>query len=61
MMTMHVALHPRYDTDSLYVLRKGGGRGLVSSEECKDTTIQGLENALKRAKTDLITTIINNV
>ena len=34
LMTMHKALHPRDDTDRLYVKRKEGGRGLISIEDC---------------------------
>ena len=32
-MTMHKALHPRDDVDTLYVSRKEGGRGLASIED----------------------------
>ena len=33
-MTMHGALHPKSDIDSIYLCRQMGGRGLISSEEC---------------------------
>ena len=32
LLTMHKGLHPKSDVDKLYVSRKEGGRGLVSSE-----------------------------
>ena len=32
-LTMHGSLHPRSDVDRLYVLRKKGGRGLLSVED----------------------------
>ena len=33
-MTMHGALHPKGDTDRLYLNREMGGRGLISCEKC---------------------------
>ena len=38
--TMHKALHPRDDTDRLYVSRKEGGRGFIISEKRTIKTIQ---------------------
>ena len=38
-MTIHQALHPKQDTDSLYVRRKGGGRGLANIKDCVDVAI----------------------
>ena len=46
LMTIHKALHPRDDID--YVSRKGGGRGLTSTEYCTDASI--LRDDTKRAK-----------
>ena len=44
LMTMHKALHPRDDIDRLYVSRKKGGKGLASTEDSFDTSIQRLEH-----------------
>ena len=33
-MTMHGALHPKSDTDRVYLSREMGGRGLISCEGC---------------------------
>ena len=46
-MTMHKALHPRYNVDKLYVSRKEGGRGLASIEDSVDASIQGLEDYIE--------------
>ena len=44
LMTMHKALHPRDDTDRLYVSRNGGGRGLVCIQDSIDASIQWLKD-----------------
>ena len=36
------ALHPKSDVDRLYIPRKGG-RGLISSKDCVELAIRGLE------------------
>ena len=41
---MHKALHPRDDVDKLYVLRKGGGKGLANIEDRIYTSIKRLED-----------------
>ena len=51
-MTMHKALHPKYDVDRLYVPRKEGGRGLASIEDIVDTSIQRLEDYIKNTNDD---------
>ena len=40
---MHKALDSRDDRDRLYVSRKEGGRGHVSTKDSVDITIQGRE------------------
>ena len=40
LITMHKALHPRDETDRLYVPRKEGGRGLTSIQDTVDVSIQ---------------------
>ena len=47
---MHKALCQRDDIDRLYVLRKEGGRGLDSIEDCADAAIQGFREYTKKAK-----------
>ena len=42
LMTMNKVLHPRDDVNRLYVSRKEDGRGLTSTEESVDTSIQRL-------------------
>ena len=59
-MTMHKTLHPRDDVDRLYVPRKEGGRGLTSIEDSDDTSIQRLEDYIKKLERGLITAIRNN-
>ena len=48
LMTMHKALHPRDDIDRLYVSRKEGGRGLVSTGDSVDASIQRLEDYIEK-------------
>ena len=40
---MYGALHPKSDVDRLYMPRKEGGRGLISTEDCVELAIRGLE------------------
>ena len=40
LVTIHKALHPRYDVDGLYVSRKEGGRVFTSIKDRVDTSIQ---------------------
>ena len=41
--TIYGALHPKSDVDRLYIPRKEGGRGLISTEDCVELAIRGLE------------------
>ena len=59
-MTMHKALHPRDVVDRLYVLRKEGGRGLVSIEDSADVSIQRLKDKIQKHDRGLITAIRND-
>ena len=54
---MHKALHPRDDTDRLYVSRKetGRGKGLASIEDSVDALIQRPEDYVKKRGGRLIT------
>ena len=60
LMTMHKALYPRDDVDRLYVSRKEGGRGLASTEDTVDTSIQRFEDYIEKHERVLITTIRND-
>ena len=51
---MHKMLHPRNDINRIYVSRKGG-RGLISIEDCIDSSIQKFEDYIKTDKERLIT------
>ena len=37
------ALHAKSDVDRLYILRKEGGRSLISIEDCVELAIRSLE------------------
>ena len=54
-MTMHKALYPGNDVDRLNVSRKKGGRGLASTEDSVDASIQGLEDDIEKHGEGLIT------
>ena len=43
MFIIYGALHLKSDVDRLYIPRKKGGRGLISTEDCVQLTIRGLE------------------
>ena len=60
-MTMHKALHPRDDVERLYVSRKEGGRGLASTEDSVDASIQRLKDNIQKYDGSLITTIRNDI
>ena len=59
LMTMHKTLHPRDDVDSQYVSRKEGRR-LSSIEDSVDTSIQWLEDYIKKHGGGLITATRSN-
>ena len=59
-MTLKKALHPRDDVDRVYVSRKEGGRGLTSSEDSVDASIQRLEDYVQKHDGRLITGIRND-
>ena len=59
-MTMHKALHPRNDIDTLYVRRKEGGRGLASMEDSVDASIQRHKDYIEKHGGRLITATRNN-
>ena len=41
--TIYGALHPKSYVDRLYIPRKEGGGGLISSEDCIELAIRGVE------------------
>ena len=43
LFTIYGALHPKSDVGRLYIPRKEGGRGLISTEDCVELAIRGLE------------------
>ena len=63
-MTMRKVLHPRDDIDRLYVSRKEGGKGLASTEDSiedsVDASIQQLGDYMKKRGGRLITATRNN-
>ena len=59
LMTMHKVLHPRHDVDWLYISRKEGGRGLVSTKDSVGASIQKHEDYIEKHR-GLITAIRND-
>ena len=53
-MTIHEALLSRDDIDRLYVSRKEGGRGLASTEDSVDTSIDNTKRIKKPETTPTI-------
>ena len=47
LMTMHKAPHPGDDVDRVYVSRKEGVRGLASTEDSVDASIQRFEGGAR--------------
>ena len=43
LFTKYGALHPKSDVDRLHIPRKEGGRSLISTEDCVELAIRGLE------------------
>ena len=43
LFTIYGALHPKSDVDRLYIPRKEGGTGLISTEDCVELAMRGLE------------------
>ena len=43
MFTIYGALHPKSDVDRFYIPRTEGGRGFISTEDCVELAIRGLE------------------
>ena len=41
--TIYGGLHTKSDVDRLYILRKGGGRGLIAIEDCVELAVRSLE------------------
>ena len=58
LMTICKALHPRDDVDRLYISRKEGGRGLASTEDSVDASIQRLKDYIQKHEGGHITATI---
>ena len=43
LFTIYGGLHPMSDVDRLYIIRKDGGRGLITIEDCVELAVRGLE------------------
>ena len=54
LFTIHRALHPKSDVDTLYILRKERGRSLISTEDCVELAMRGLEVYVHRCEERLI-------
>ena len=44
------SLHPRGNVGRLYLVRKGGGGGLISCEECVNLEVQNLDKCLNESE-----------
>ena len=53
---MHKVLHSRDDVERLYVSRKADGRGLANKKDCVNTSIQGLEDFIRKRR-ERVTTV----
>ena len=54
---MNGGFHPRDCVARLYVLRKDGGRGLISVEDCVDQARISLENYVQSSEEELLKTV----
>ena len=54
MFTIYGALHPKSDVERLYIPRKGGGKALISIENCGELEIRGLEMSVHGSEERLI-------
>ena len=54
------ALYPKSDVDRLCILRKEGGRGLISIEDCVELAIGGLKMYVHRSEERLIQAAIGD-
>ena len=54
LFAIYGALHPKPDVDRLYILRKEGGRDLISIEDCIELAIRGLELCVHGSEERLI-------
>ena len=59
-MTMHNALQPRDDIDTVYVIGNYGLKGLASIDDCGNWALKGFEEYIKKSKAWLITIAINS-
>ena len=60
LMTLHRALHPRYNVDRPYVSRREGERGLARIKDSLDVSIQRLEDYIEKRGGRLITATRSN-
>ena len=49
-LTLNRCLHPRISVARIYMKRRVGGRGLISTEECITADRRGLHDYLKESK-----------
>ena len=54
LFTIYGALHPKSDVERLYIPRKGGGKALISIENCGELEIRGLEMSVHGSEERLI-------
>ena len=54
LFTIYGALHPKSDVERLYIPRKEGGRSLISTEDCVELAIRGLEVYVHESEERLI-------
>ena len=59
-ITMHMVLHLRDNTDGLHVPRKEGGRGFTNIQDNVNASILRLKDYINKCRRRLVTAIRNN-
>ena len=57
LFTVYGGLHPRSDVDRLYAPRKDEGRGLITTEDCVELVVEGLEVYVYGSEERLLQTV----
>ena len=55
---MYRALHPRADTDRLYMKREKGGRGMISIEDCIEMETHNMKEYLEKSEENMLKEVL---
>ena len=58
LFTIYGGLHSKSDTDTLYIPRKDGARGLIAIEDCVELAVRGLEVCLNGSEEILLQVVM---